>query len=98
MITRKFESRFKQCDEPPVNGGGARSRRNFSLSIERPAGSGFSAFLESVLTLAVEGGVTMRRGPPLPGAVGPSVCRADVHAFGRTGHAIINVSIRGTDF
>ena len=69
MITRKFESRFKQRNEETVNAAASPRSRNAILSMESPVEWGFARFLEGALTVAVEGGVTIRtaRRPRHPG-------------------------------
>ena len=60
MITRKFESCFKQRNESTVNAGDSGPGRNVFLSMGIPVKRGFPEFLEGALTVAIDGGVTMR--------------------------------------
>ena len=59
IIIGNFESCFKQRNESTVNAAISKLRHNMLLSSESPAKWAFAGFSEGVLTVAIDGEVTM---------------------------------------
>jgi hypothetical protein len=76
IISGKFESRFKQCDESEVNADRQKRRCNKSLITDSPDKRALPESGQQALTVALESAVTMRRGGP---ALPPGAARWPMH-------------------